>query len=196
MRRCMSVAGWKLPVRRRGLTLWALHQEAKNDSASAIGISGGEGPKSYSLKRPPSFRQNLSRAPRKLGQTGPARVGYEPTSLRLTDPHFYDDKAQQRGPNEPIDRCQRPAEWDQLKALVLDSVSSPISKRVYNMALDEFLAWFDQAPWPWHAMLAGRNVRPSGLSDVQSSSRHTRTTPDDLPVIVASMRLWLYYPVR
>ena len=27
------------------------------------------------------------------------------------------------------------AEWQRLKALVLDSVSSPITKRVYNMAL-------------------------------------------------------------
>jgi site-specific recombinase XerD len=29
---------------------------------------------------------------------------------------------------------------------VLDSVSSPITKRVYNMALDEFMGWFQQAP--------------------------------------------------
>ena len=33
------------------------------------------------------------------------------------------------------------AHWEKLKALVLDSVSSPITKRVY-MALNEFLAWF------------------------------------------------------
>ena len=32
------------------------------------------------------------------------------------------------------------AQWQRLKALVLDSVSSPITKRVYNMAVDEFLA--------------------------------------------------------
>ena len=38
------------------------------------------------------------------------------------------------------------AGWEKLKALVLDSVSSPITKRVYNMALDEFLGWFQQAP--------------------------------------------------
>jgi hypothetical protein len=38
------------------------------------------------------------------------------------------------------------AQWQKLKALVLDSVSSPITKRVYNMALDEFMAWFQQAP--------------------------------------------------
>ena len=40
------------------------------------------------------------------------------------------------------------ANWEKLKALVLDSVSSPITKRVYNMALNEFLAWFQQAPRP------------------------------------------------
>ena len=36
------------------------------------------------------------------------------------------------------------AQWQKLKTLVLDSVSSPITKRVYNMALDEFYAWFQQ----------------------------------------------------
>lgn len=40
------------------------------------------------------------------------------------------------------------AHWEKLKTLVLDSVSSPITKRVYNMALNEFLAWFQQAPRP------------------------------------------------
>jgi hypothetical protein len=34
------------------------------------------------------------------------------------------------------------ARWQKLKALVLDSVSSPITKRMYNMALNEFMAWF------------------------------------------------------
>src|SRR5258706_12120042 len=38
------------------------------------------------------------------------------------------------------------AQWQKLKALVLDSVSSPITKRVYNMALNEFMDWFQQAP--------------------------------------------------
>jgi integrase len=32
-------------------------------------------------------------------------------------------------------------QWHKLKALVLDSVSSPITKRVYNLGLDEFFAW-------------------------------------------------------
>ena len=37
--------------------------------------------------------------------------------------------------------AEKIAEWQKLKALVLDSVSSPITKRVYNMALDEPAAW-------------------------------------------------------
>ena len=37
---------------------------------------------------------------------------------------------------------ERIAQWEKLKTLVLDSVSSPITKRVYNMALNEFMAWF------------------------------------------------------
>ena len=40
------------------------------------------------------------------------------------------------------------AQWQRLKALVLNSVSSPITKRVYNMALDEFMGWFGQEPRP------------------------------------------------
>ena len=37
-------------------------------------------------------------------------------------------------------------QWQKLKALVLDSVSSPITKRVYNLGLDEFFAWYGQEP--------------------------------------------------
>src|ERR1700686_3416044 len=40
------------------------------------------------------------------------------------------------------------AEWRRLKALVLDSVSSPITRRVYNLGLDEFIAWYGQEPRP------------------------------------------------
>ena len=42
--------------------------------------------------------------------------------------------------------AEKIAEWQRLKALVLDSVSSPITRRVYNMALDEFMAWYRQEP--------------------------------------------------
>jgi site-specific recombinase XerD len=38
--------------------------------------------------------------------------------------------------------------WQKLKTLVLDSVSSPITKRVYNLGLDEFFAWYALEPRP------------------------------------------------
>jgi site-specific recombinase XerD len=64
------------------------------------------------------------------------------------------------------------AQWQKLKALVLDSVSSPITKRVYNMALDEFMAWFQQAPRPgftkatvsaWRVSLEDRKLGSSSI---------------------------------
>jgi predicted phosphoadenosine phosphosulfate sulfurtransferase len=39
-------------------------------------------------------------------------------------------------------------EWHRLKALILDSVSSPITRRVYNLGLDEFIAWYGEEPRP------------------------------------------------
>src|SRR5580700_8495708 len=64
------------------------------------------------------------------------------------------------------------AQWEKLKALVLDSVSSPITKRVYNMALDEFMEWFQQAPRPgftkatvsaWRVSLEERQLGSSSI---------------------------------
>jgi site-specific recombinase XerD len=64
------------------------------------------------------------------------------------------------------------AQWQKLKMLVLDSVSSPITKRVYNMALDEFYAWFQQAPRPaftkatvsaWRVSLEARRLGSSSI---------------------------------
>src|SRR5882724_8490980 len=64
------------------------------------------------------------------------------------------------------------AEWQRLKALVLDSVSSPITRRVYNMALDEFIAWYRQAPRPgftkatvsaWRVSLEARALGSSSI---------------------------------
>jgi hypothetical protein len=40
----------------------------------------------------------------------------------------------------------RGPEWAMLKALVLDSVSSPITRRVYNLGLDEFIEWYTREP--------------------------------------------------
>jgi site-specific recombinase XerD len=67
---------------------------------------------------------------------------------------------------------QKIAGWEKLKTLVLDSVSSPITKRVYNMALNEFLAWFQQAPRPgftkatvsaWRVSLEDRRLGSSSI---------------------------------
>jgi len=44
--------------------------------------------------------------------------------------------------------ANRAADWRRLKALVLDSVSSPITKRVYNLGLDEFFAWYGHLARP------------------------------------------------
>jgi site-specific recombinase XerD len=67
---------------------------------------------------------------------------------------------------------QKIAGWEKLKMLVLDSVSSPITKRVYNMALDEFMGWFQQAPRPgfnkatvsaWRVSLEDRGLGSSSI---------------------------------
>src|SRR5258708_34512352 len=42
--------------------------------------------------------------------------------------------------------ADKAAEWLRLKALVLDSISSPITRRVYNLGLDEFIAWYTEEP--------------------------------------------------
>src|SRR5262249_3022824 len=65
------------------------------------------------------------------------------------------------------------AEWQRVLALVLDSVSSPITKRVYNMALDEFMTWFRLEPRPgfskatahaWRVSLQARGLGSSSIS--------------------------------
>ncbi len=64
------------------------------------------------------------------------------------------------------------AEWQRLTTLVLDSVSSPITKRVYNMALDEFFAWYELERRPgfykatvsaWRVSLEGRRLGSSSI---------------------------------
>jgi len=83
---------------------------------------------------------------------------------------------------------QKIAQWEKLKTLVLDSVSSPITKRVYNMALDEFLggpagaaARLHQghrqrlAGIPWRPPASGRRPSSSGCRPFASSRRRRRT---------------------
>ncbi len=66
-----------------------------------------------------------------------------------------------------------PAEWSRLKALVLDSVASPITRRVYNLALNEFLAWYAQEPRAgftkatvaaWRVALQDRGLAPISIN--------------------------------
>jgi site-specific recombinase XerC len=66
----------------------------------------------------------------------------------------------------------RGMEWQRMKSLVLDSVSSPITKRVYNMALNEFFAWYGQEPRPgftkatvsaWRVTLEERRLGSSSI---------------------------------
>ena len=75
---------------------------------------------------------------------------------------------------------EKAPEWQRLKAMVLDSVSSPITRRVYNMALDEFIAWFRQEPHPgfskatvnaWRVSLEARGLGSSSISVRMSAVR-------------------------
>ena len=62
---------------------------------------------------------------------------------------------------------RKAAHWQRLKRLVLDSVSSPITRRVYNLGLDEFFAWYGEEPRPgftkatvcaWRVALVARGL--------------------------------------
>jgi integrase len=73
--------------------------------------------------------------------------------------------------------ANREGNWHRLKALVLDSVSSPITKRVYNLGLDEFIEWYGQETRPgftkatvaaWRVALEAR-----GLGSVSINVRIT-----------------------
>jgi len=75
------------------------------------------------------------------------------------------------------------AEWQRLKALVLDSVSSPITRRVYNMALHEFMGWFRLSPRPsfskatvsaWRVSLEARGLGSSSIIIRMSAIRTGR----------------------
>src|SRR5579859_3218198 len=80
------------------------------------------------------------------------------------------------------------AEWQRLKGLVLDSVSSPITRRVYNMALEEFITWFKLAPRPgftkatvsaWRASLEARGLGSSSIIIRMSAIRKLAVEASD-----------------
>ena len=63
-------------------------------------------------------------------------------------------------------------EWPGLNALVLDSVSSPITQRLYQLALDEFIGWYKRelrsgfnkaAVSAWRASLQSRGLGSSSI---------------------------------
>jgi site-specific recombinase XerD len=70
--------------------------------------------------------------------------------------------------------AERATHWHRLKALVLDSVSSPITRRVYNLGLDEFIAWFMLEARPagftkatvtaWRVALEARGLGPISIN--------------------------------
>src|ERR1039457_6729986 len=70
--------------------------------------------------------------------------------------------------------AERGTQWHRLKALVLDSVSSPITRRVYNLGLDEFIAWYGSEPRParftkatvtaWRVALEARGLGPISIN--------------------------------
>src|SRR5208283_2652487 len=70
--------------------------------------------------------------------------------------------------------ADRASAWRRLKALVPDSVSSPITRRVYNLGLDEFIAWYTAEQRPagftkatvmaWRVALEARGLGPISIN--------------------------------
>lgn len=89
------------------------------------------------------------------------------------------------------------AQWKRLKSLVLDSVSSPITRRVYNMALDEFMNWFRQEPRPggfckatvsaWRASLETRGLGSSSIIIRMSAIRKLASEAADNGLIAPEL---------
>ena len=66
------------------------------------------------------------------------------------------------------------AHWQRLKRLVLDSVSSPITRRVYNLGLDEFFEWYGRESRPgftkatvaaWRVALEARGLGAVSINE-------------------------------
>ena len=89
------------------------------------------------------------------------------------------------------------AQWQKLKALVLDSVSSPITKRVYNMALDEFMTWFQRelrrggfckaTVSAWRASLEVRGLGSSSIIIRMSAIRKLAAEASDNGLLAPEM---------
>jgi site-specific recombinase XerD len=92
---------------------------------------------------------------------------------------------------------EKEAVWGRLKAMVLDSVSSPITRRVYNMALDEFSSWWSvQLPRPnfskatvsaWRASLETRKLGSSSIIIRMSAIRKLAAEASDNGLLAPEM---------
>lgn len=95
-------------------------------------------------------------------------------------------------------------QWHRLKSLVLDSVSSPITKRVYNLGLDEFISWYGQEPRPgftkatvsaWRVALEARklgsvsiNVRITAVRKLAAEAADNGLLAPELAVGIARVK--------
>src|SRR5437867_9549775 len=100
--------------------------------------------------------------------------------------------------------ADRAADWRKLKALVLDSVSSPITRRVYNLGLDEFFEWYAQDPRPgftkatvsaWRVALEARglgavsiNVRITAVRKLAVEAADNGLLPPELASGIARVK--------
>ncbi|MGD0670106.1 MAG: hypothetical protein ABSB23_21440 [Bryobacteraceae bacterium] len=75
-------------------------------------------------------------------------------------------------------------QWQKPKAPVLDSVSSPIMRRVYSLGLDEFFAWYSLEPRsdftkaPVNASGVALEARSLGAASINFRITATRELPD------------------
>ena len=91
---------------------------------------------------------------------------------------------------------EKPNEWQRLKGIVLDSVSSPITRRVYNMALDEFIVWYAREPRPgfskatvsaWRVSLEERKLGSSSIIVRMSAIRKLAVEATDNGLLAPEM---------
>ena len=91
---------------------------------------------------------------------------------------------------------EKPNEWQRLKEFVLDSVSSPITRRVYNMALDEFIIWYAREPRPgfskatvsaWRVSLEERKLGSSSIIERMSAIRKLAVEATDNGLLAPEM---------
>src|SRR3954454_22987872 len=96
------------------------------------------------------------------------------------------------------------AHWQRLKRLVLDSVSSPITRRVYNLGLSEFFEWYGREPRPgftkaivaaWRVALEARglgavsiNVRITAVRKVAVEAADNRLLAPELAAGIARVK--------